>query len=338
MQLKLAIMAAAGAAVALAASPASAYPTGEQFDQDAVTNDGGGGIAFDGAPRFAGHTCEVCHTGAPHLISVRLEADHPEVFTDGYVPGMQYHLRVVLQNEWAGLQYAQNGVDCGQVDMFKPCDDNGFALELDDANGSLTGTFSQVINNACSTAVPDNPIVHVMSTGAATHEQHNGRTSWDVCWSAPTAGTGPVTAYVAVVDGNGGDGTLAFPNDTINDDVAFGSVPLAENGATPDPQVGGCNAAGEGGTGLALVLVLALGFVRRGATKKLVAGALALATLGPALGGCIHVRPRQRETLAHRDMEFAPDPAEDELDLHMQESREGSSGGYGSSGGGCGCN
>ena len=47
---------------------------------------------------------------------------------------------------------------------------------------------------------------------------------------------------------------------------------------------------------------------------------------------------RARETLAKRNMKFAPDPAEDELDLHMQEAREGSSGGYGSSGGGCGCN
>jgi hypothetical protein len=35
---------------------------------------------------------------------------------------------------------------------------------------------------------------------------------------------------------------------------------------------------------------------------------------------------------------FAPDSAEDELDLHMQQSREGSAGGYGSAGGGCGCN
>jgi len=56
------------------------------------------------------------------------------------------------------------------------------------------------------------------------------------------------------------------------------------------------------------------------------------------LAGCVHVRPRQRETLAKKNMKFAPDPVEDELDLHMQESREGSSGGYGSSGGGCGCN
>ena len=57
-----------------------------------------------------------------------------------------------------------------------------------------------------------------------------------------------------------------------------------------------------------------------------------------SLASCGNVRPRQRETLAKRNMKFAPDPTEDELDLHMQESREGSSGGYGSSGGGCGCN
>ena len=57
-----------------------------------------------------------------------------------------------------------------------------------------------------------------------------------------------------------------------------------------------------------------------------------------ALGGCVHVRPRERETLAKRNMKFGPDPIEDELDLHMQESREGAAGGYGSSGGGCGCN
>jgi len=53
---------------------------------------------------------------------------------------------------------------------------------------------------------------------------------------------------------------------------------------------------------------------------------------------CTHVRATERETLARRKMKFAPDPAEDELDLHMEEAREGSSGGYGSSGGGCGCN
>jgi hypothetical protein len=326
VQLRLAIL-----AVALAATPALAYPTGEQFDQDALANDGGGEIAFDGSPRWANHTCEVCHTGAPHLISLALDADRPELFTDGWVAGQQYHLRVVLLDEWAGLQYVANGDDCGQIDEtpFKPCDDNGFALELDDGGDATTGTFAPVVANACSTGMPADPITYMAKSGAALHEQHNGRTSWDLCWTAPAAGTGTITAYLAVVDGNGGTGSAAFPNDTINDDVAAGAVPLAEAGAAPAPQVGGCNAAGDGaGLGVALLILFA---IKR---RRLVAG-LALAA---AASACVHVRPRQRETLAHRNMTFAPDPAEDELDLHMQESREGSSGGYGSSGGGCGCN
>jgi len=325
MQLRLAL-----AMVVVAATPAYAFPTGGQFDQDAVMNDGGGGIAFDGSPRFAGHTCEVCHTDAPHLIGVRLEADAPQLFTAGYTPGHQYHLRVVLENEHAGLQYVANGTDCGQIDAtpYKPCDDNGFGLEFDDTSGAVAGTFNPVIANACSTAMPDEPVVHILMNKAVVHEQHNGRTSWDVCWTAPAAGSGPVTAYVAVVDGNGGTGSAAFPNDTINDDVAAGAVPIAEAGGTVMQNAGGCSVGGDAGLLVAaLILLLARG------RKRLVA-ILAIA----ATTGCVHVRPRQRETLAHRNMTFGPDPAEDELDLHMQESREGSSGGYGSSGGGCGCN
>ena len=53
---------------------------------------------------------------------------------------------------------------------------------------------------------------------------------------------------------------------------------------------------------------------------------------------CAHVKPHDKQDLAQRNKVFAPDGTEDELDLHMQEAREGSSGGYGSSGGGCGCN
>ena len=87
---------------------ARAFPTGSQFDADPLVNDGGGGIAFDGAPRWSGHTCAVCHLDAPHLISIRLESDQPELFTDGWQAGRQYHLRVVLLDEWAGLAYAAN--------------------------------------------------------------------------------------------------------------------------------------------------------------------------------------------------------------------------------------
>jgi Domain of unknown function (DUF4266) len=54
--------------------------------------------------------------------------------------------------------------------------------------------------------------------------------------------------------------------------------------------------------------------------------------------GCVRVKPYERELLAKPTMTFQPDPYEDILDLHMIEAREGAVGGYGSAGGGCGCN
>jgi len=314
---------------------AAAFPTGSQFDLDPLTQDGAGGIAFTGAPRWSGHTCAVCHTDTPGRISLRLESDHPELFTSGWKPSMQYHLRVVLQNEWAALQYQAAGDNCGfNVMPYTPCDENGFALELDDAGGKPVGKFVAVSMGACVNTgnPPTDADVRVLTDGTAvTHNgAHMGMTQWDLCWTAPAAGAGVITAYLAAVDGNGGNGTEAFPNDTIGDDVAAGAVPMPEAGAmAPPPQTGGCNAGGD--AGIAVALAIALLAVNR---RRALAMLLALATVA----SCAHVRPRQRETLAKRNMKFAPDPTEDELDLHMQESREGSAGGYGSAGGGCGCN
>jgi MYXO-CTERM domain-containing protein len=161
-----------------------------------------------------------------------------------------------------------------------------------------------------------------------------GLTEWDFCWTAPGAGTGVITAYLSAVDGNGGDGTENFPNDTVGDDVAAGAVPISEVGTAAPPQTGGCDAGSGAGPGSMIVILAALALVLRKQRRR-----IAIVVLGASLAtGCVHVRPRQRGTLAHRNMRFAPDPTEDELDLHMQEAREGSSGGYGSSGGGCGCN
>jgi hypothetical protein len=54
--------------------------------------------------------------------------------------------------------------------------------------------------------------------------------------------------------------------------------------------------------------------------------------------GCAKVKPYERELLAKPMMLFQADPHEDVLDNHMIEAREGAVGGYGSAGGGCGCN
>jgi hypothetical protein len=327
-------------AILLAAASAHAFPTGLQFDGDALAQDAAGGIAFDGAPRFTSHTCAVCHTDTPGKIGVMLEADHTELFTYGWQPTFQYHLRVVLLNEWAAVEYQKNGDNCGfAVDPYTPCDQNGFSLEFADGNGAPQGKFVPVVNNMCANSgtIPTDVDVRVMTdSGAVTHNgAHHGQASWDFCWTAPGSGVGVLTAYVAVVDGNGGgSGGMNFPADTAGDDVAAGAVPIGElNGESPPPQNAGCNIGGTSGAWLALAAG-ALVVSRRRRARVWIAAILAAVTAT----GCVHVRPRERETLARRNMKFAPDPTEDELDLHMQEAREGSSGGYGSSGGGCGCN
>lgn len=319
----------------LCAREARAFPTGLQFDADALLKDGGGGIAFDGSPRFTSHTCAVCHTDPPGIISIRLEADDQTLFTDGWKPGQQYHMRVVMLNEWADVQYQSAGDNCGfSVTPYTPCDDNGFALEMDDLTGKPTGSYVPVVTGACANSgtIPLDVDIRVLTDGTAvTHNgAHSGMTTWDLCWTAPAAGVGVITAYVTEVDGNGGDGTINFPNNTTGDDVAAGAVPMLEVGGAPlQPQMGGCDASGDADLG-AIAIIVAMLVVRR--RRR------ALAAIVVIAASCQHVRPRERETLAHQNMKFGADPIEDELDLHMQEAREGSSGGYGSSGGGCGCN
>jgi hypothetical protein len=56
------------------------------------------------------------------------------------------------------------------------------------------------------------------------------------------------------------------------------------------------------------------------------------------LTGCVRVHAYQRETLAKSTMNPEAAPLEKKLDTHVQEYREGSMGGAGVGGGGCGCN
>ena len=55
-------------------------------------------------------------------------------------------------------------------------------------------------------------------------------------------------------------------------------------------------------------------------------------------GGCVRVAAHQREYLAKPHMDPQADPIEQKLDTHVTEYREGSIGGTGVGGGGCGCN
>lgn len=59
-----------------------------------------------------------------------------------------------------------------------------------------------------------------------------------------------------------------------------------------------------------------------------------------ALGGCGRhaVRATEKEHLADRIMQFDSDGHEAASDAHIMSNREGSAGGTGTAGGGCGCN
>jgi hypothetical protein len=64
---------------------------------------------------------------------------------------------------------------------------------------------------------------------------------------------------------------------------------------------------------------------------------LVILPLALALGGCTLVKPYQRELLSQPGMSLAVTPDSD-AEQHLLESREASVGGFGSAGGGCGCN
>ena len=65
---------------------------------------------------------------------------------------------------------------------------------------------------------------------------------------------------------------------------------------------------------------------------------LCFVLVAAAAGGCARVKPYQRESLSERSMQPGAETAEDAFRAHWQSSREGSEGGFGAAGGGCGCN
>lgn len=57
-----------------------------------------------------------------------------------------------------------------------------------------------------------------------------------------------------------------------------------------------------------------------------------------SLVGCVHVAPYEREDLAKPGMDVTHEEGETSFRAHVHDSREGATGGHGSTGGGCGCN
>ena len=63
-----------------------------------------------------------------------------------------------------------------------------------------------------------------------------------------------------------------------------------------------------------------------------------LSLVGLSLSACQTVEPWECGNLAKDHMAFEPDSLQRSFQEHMRFSKEASSGGYGTGGGGCGCN
>jgi hypothetical protein len=242
----------------LALLPASAHAfddASQFFDQKAnphaaTFGASGEGVYFTGAPRYASLTCGSCHLGGPQKVGLRLNADDPNLFSDGYQPGKVYQLEVQLTDETAGTQY--KGTTCtdppapDDTYAYVQCNNNGFALEIDDAVGPLKGYCAQApVAGACpmpdftrdeSLVAPDNDAVFAARVYSSDPNmpklvERNGALSWRFYWTAPKAGTGPLTVYAAAVDGNGGAGTATNDQDPDGDDTVAASFFLQESGA-----------------------------------------------------------------------------------------------------------
>lgn len=57
-----------------------------------------------------------------------------------------------------------------------------------------------------------------------------------------------------------------------------------------------------------------------------------------SLNSCASIEPWQKDVLSKKEMQFNANKVHSAMDTHFYYSKEGSSGGEGFSGGGCGCN
>lgn len=239
----------------------------------------GEGLYFTGARRFASLDCSSCHLGGPQHVGLRLNADDQALFATGYEPGKTYELQVVLTNESEGRAY--KSPTCtdppapGDNFTYVQCNNNGFALEIDAADVPLAGPSlfcaRQPLAGMCP--MPDYTVDQTLVApggdtvfGSKVYSAdpnmpklvtRNGADDWRFWWTAPKAGTGPLTVYVAAVDGNGGAGTIANDQDPYNDDTVSANFFLQEaNVPVRNSATAACALVGPPAAGSPLVLLI----------------------------------------------------------------------------------
>jgi len=225
---KNAIAALVIAGFVLPAAAAFAFPFGKSWhdksDGSPKTNGraGAGGIYGMGSQKDYGITCAHCHIKGQGLISATITPTPAWTKVNGldaYKPGQKYSITIALVGEHRGLNQGNNNL-------------NGMAATIEDQGGNVKGIFASdtvppVASDACPSAFPAaNPTVGTTYLYGDCHGviyiPKPNATSWTFSWTAPAAGSGQLTMFYGVVDGDAGG------KSSLDDDTKIGTLKLAE--------------------------------------------------------------------------------------------------------------
>ncbi|MFV8753295.1 DUF4266 domain-containing protein [Nannocystaceae bacterium ST9] len=278
------------------------YSSPSSYAQPASPEGGGGGRWFTGSPA-EGYDCSVCHAGGPPL-----ELEIHGLPLAGWDPGSTYELQIA---------WAEPDAHVALLTEFVRADGSGIGrVEL--APEPLLLPEERCAGGPRAAKLHElDPTRQIVSLGDC------GARLLRMQWTAPDHADDDAWLFLAGVHADASD-------DPHGDGVMLQSIRLPGPASS---SARGCELAESSPRGgLALLGLLALALVR---PRRGRAAALMLALL---VAGCARVPPHQRGRLAAPDMQMELDPELCAGRTHAVEYREGSAGGLGSGGGGCGCN
>ncbi len=213
------------ASILLLATGAVAFPFETSWHMPADGQRAGGGDIYGtGGQQDFQIKCSNCHIGAPGKIGASVTPTPAWPLKAGapaYQPGATYKVNVTLTGE-INLGFNGNAND----------NLNGFNLAAEDQFGKHAGVFisdttPSVRSDQCPSTFPaTRPATGTTYVYGDCHAVFSlarpKATSWTFSWVAPAAGSGPITLFYGVVDGNSGGSS------SKDDDVKQGTVKLVE--------------------------------------------------------------------------------------------------------------
>ncbi len=218
---KNAVVGAIIVGVVLIAGSVTAFPKMKWWHSASDTNSdaGAGGIYATGSTQDWGIKCSHCHIDSEGLIDADFSYSPALMDIGGepaYVPGQRYTITIDMIGE-----------HLGETDD----NTNGVNVVIEDASGNTAGDYisdSGVDSMNCPTSAPDDKDGSVNTTyvygdcHGVIFAGLRPLTRWTFDWVAPSAGTGEVTVFYGMVDGNTEDVT------SLEDDVKEGTIKILE--------------------------------------------------------------------------------------------------------------